>query len=110
MGEATKQCHYRHVNPNHHRLEQKEVAMARLTGRTRIGSGGCIVIPQEMQEALGVREGDHLLLEVDEQGLRVCSVRSTVLRAQQVVARYVKPGRSLAAELTEERRRGAERE
>lgn len=84
--------------------------MAHLTGRTRIGAGGRIVIPQEMREALDVREGDDLLLEVDEHGLRVRSVRSAVLHAQQVVARYVKPGRSLATELIEERRKDAERE
>lgn len=63
-----------------------------------------------MREALGVKEGDDLLLEVDESGLHVRSVRQGVRLAQQTVARYVKRGRSLAAELIAERRRQAERE
>jgi AbrB family looped-hinge helix DNA binding protein len=87
-----------------------EINMGQLTGRTRIGAGGRIVIPQEMREALDVKEGDDVLLEVDESGLHVRSVRRAVLHAQQVVARYVKPGRSLSAELIEERRKDAQRE
>jgi AbrB family looped-hinge helix DNA binding protein len=84
--------------------------MSRLSARTRIGAGGRIVIPQPMREALGVKVGDDLLLEIDESGLHVRSVRQAVKRAQQTVAKYVKPGRSLAAELIAERRREAERE
>jgi AbrB family looped-hinge helix DNA binding protein len=84
--------------------------MSRLSARTRIGTGGRIVIPQPMREALGVKEGDDLLLEIDESGLHVRSVRQGVRLAQQTVARYIKRGRSLAAELIAERRREAERE
>ncbi|GAB4471864.1 MAG: hypothetical protein OHK0044_15230 [Burkholderiaceae bacterium] len=84
--------------------------MNRLSARTRIGAGGRIVIPQPMREALGVKEGDDLLLEIDESGLHARSVRHAVKLAQQRVAKYVKPGRSLAAELIAERRREAERE
>lgn len=84
--------------------------MTVLSARTRIGAGGRIVIPREIRAALDVREGDDLLLEVDSQGLHVRSVRQAVRRAQDVVAKYVKPGRSLSAELIAERRRDAERE
>lgn len=84
--------------------------MATLTARTRIGAGGRIVIPHEIREALDVREGDDLLLEVDEHGLHVRSVRQAVRRAQQTVAKYVTPGRSLVTELIEERRKEADRE
>lgn len=81
-----------------------------MSARIRIGTGGRIVIPQPMREALGVNEGDDLLLEIDESGLHVRSVRQGVRLAQQTVARYIKRGRSLAAELIAERRREAERE
>jgi AbrB family looped-hinge helix DNA binding protein len=84
--------------------------MSTLTARTRIGAGGRIVIPHEIREALDVREGDDLLLEVDDQGLHVRSVRHAVRRVQQVVARYVEPGRSLTTELIQERRKEAEGE
>ncbi len=63
-----------------------------------------------MREALGVKEGDDLLLEVDDSGLHVRSIRHAVKMAQQTVAKYVKRGRSLSAELIEERRREAGRE
>jgi antitoxin PrlF len=81
--------------------------MAFLKARTRIGAGGRIVIPRDIREALEVREGDALLLEVDDQGLHIRSVRHAVHQAQQLVARYVKPGRSLSAESIAERRRAA---
>lgn len=84
--------------------------MATLTARTRIGAGGRIVIPHEIRAALEVREGDDLLLEVDDQGLHIRSVRHAVHQVQQLVAKYVKPGRSLSAELIAERRKDAERE
>lgn len=80
------------------------------SARTRIGAGGRIVIPRDMRAALGVAEGDDVLLELDQSGLHVRSVRQTVALAQQTVARYVKPGQSLSAELIAERRREAERE
>jgi len=56
-----------------------------------------------MRKTLQVEEGDDLLLEVDAKGLHVRSIRQAVCLAQQIVARYVKPGRSLAAELIAER-------
>ncbi len=84
--------------------------MAQLSARTRIGAGGRIVIPHEMREALDVQEGDDLLLEVDEHGLHVRSVRHAVKSVQQRIAKYVTPGRSLSAELIAERRKDAERE
>jgi AbrB family looped-hinge helix DNA binding protein len=90
--------------------DEPKPASKRLSARTRIGTGGRIVIPSDMREALGVHEGDDVLLELDEAGLHVRSVRHAVLLAQQAVARYVKPGRSLAAELIAERRREAQRD
>lgn len=80
------------------------------SARTRVGAGGRIVIPREMRAALGVAEGDDVLLELDQSGLHVRSVRQAVALAQQTVAKYVKPGQSLSAELIAERRREAERE
>ena len=85
-------------------------AMKTHSTRTRIGAGGRIVIPRDMRAALGVEEGDDVLLELDESGLHVRSVRQAIAIAQQAVARYVKPGQSLSAELIAERRREAERE
>jgi antitoxin PrlF len=90
--------------------EKPEIDMKPQSTRTRIGAGGRIVIPSDMRAALGVQEGDDVLLELDASGLHVRSVRQAVALAQQAVARYVKPGQSLSAELIAERRREAERE
>jgi AbrB family looped-hinge helix DNA binding protein len=87
-----------------------ESKVAKLISRARIGAGGRLVIPHEMREALAVQEGEELLLELDQDGLHVRSVRQAVHRAQQIVAQYAKPSRSLTAELIAERRKEAERE
>ncbi len=84
--------------------------MNSISGRTRVGAGGRIVIPKEMRRALGVKEGDTVVLECDDAGLHVRSVRHAVKLLQQTVAKYVKDDRSLSAELIAERRREAERE
>lgn len=83
--------------------------MSSLSTRTKVGAGGRIVIPKEMRVAMGVKEGDAVVLECDESGLHVRSVRAAVKLLQQTVAKYAK-GRSLSAELIAERRREAERE
>jgi hypothetical protein len=51
-----------------------------------------------------------VVLECDQAGLHVRSVRHAVRLLQQTVAKYVKADRSLSAELIAERRREAERE
>ncbi len=84
--------------------------MAPISGRARVGAGGRIVIPAEMRRALGVKEGDPVVLECDEAGLHVRSVRHAVKLLQQATARYVEGGRSLSAELIAERRREAARD
>jgi len=62
-------------------------AVPRLSARTRIGAGGRIIIPLEMRNALRVKEGDDLLLEVDAAGLHVRSIRQAIRLAQQIVAK-----------------------
>jgi bifunctional DNA-binding transcriptional regulator/antitoxin component of YhaV-PrlF toxin-antitoxin module len=81
--------------------------MAFLKARARIGAAGRLVIARDIRAALQVREGDALLLQVDDRALHIRSVRHAVHRARQLVARYVKPGRSLSAESIAERRRAA---
>lgn len=46
--------------------------------RARITSKGQITIPKEVREALGVREGDSLIFEVENGGARVSVVRKPV--------------------------------
>ncbi len=44
--------------------------------RAKITSKGQITIPREVRQALGVRPGDRLLFETDDQGVRVRPLRT----------------------------------
>ena len=78
--------------------------------RTRLGEKGRVVIPAAMREALGMNVGGVLDLRVVDGELRVSTIRSRVLRAQERARRYIEPGVSLSEELSAERREAAKRE
>ena len=54
-------------------IEKKELSMQK---RAKITSKGQITIPREVRQALGVRPGDRLLFETDDQGVRVRPLRT----------------------------------
>jgi AbrB family looped-hinge helix DNA binding protein len=78
--------------------------------RVRMSDGGRVVIPLQIREAMGVKSGDELVVRLDDKTLRVCSLDEALRQAQAIVRRYVEPGRSLSAELIQDRRRESERE
>lgn len=78
--------------------------------RTKLAEGGRIVIPAEYRKALGLKVGDEVILRLAEGELRVLTPRQAILRAQQLVRRYVPEGHSLVDELIAERRAEAGRE
>ena len=80
------------------------------TMRARIAAGGRIVIPVEYRRALGIQEGDEVILRLPDGEVRILSPQEAIKRAQDLVARYVAADRSLVDELIAERRRDAERE
>lgn len=80
------------------------------SARTKLGTGGRLVIPRDMRAALGLKDGDDVMLELDASGLHVRSVRQAIRLAQEAVARNVRPGRSLSAELIAECRCESEAE
>ena len=71
---------------------------------------GRIVIPRALREALGIAPGDELILRVQDDELRITTMRHQLERARQLVRKHVKPGRSLVDELIAERRRAAKHE
>lgn len=75
-----------------------------------IGEGGRLVIPAAYRQALGVREGDEVILQLAQGELRILTLDQALRRAQTLVRRYVPAGRSLADELIQERRQEARRE
>ena len=80
------------------------------TRRARIGENGRIVIPASIRRALDFDVGDTVVLRVEDNELRVSSLREAIRRAQDMVRRHVPADVSLVKELIAERRREAERE
>ncbi len=80
------------------------------TTRVKVAEGGRVVIPAEYRKRLGVRAGDHVILQLDDGEIRLYTVREAIRRAQEMVRRYVPEGVSLVDELIAERRAEAARE
>jgi AbrB family looped-hinge helix DNA binding protein len=78
--------------------------------RLRINENGRVVIPASFRKALGINPGDEIILRLDEDELRITTMKLRIERAQRRARRYVKPGVSLVDELIAERREAAKRE
>ncbi len=78
--------------------------------RLRVNENGRVVIPASFRKALGIHAGDEIVLRLEDDELRISTLKHRIQRAQRRVRRYVKPGKSLADELIAERREAAKRE
>ncbi len=78
--------------------------------RLRINENGRVVIPAAFRKALGINPGDEVILSLEEDELRITTMKRRIERAQRHVRKYVKPGVSLVDELIAERREAAKRE
>lgn len=78
--------------------------------RTRFNENGRLVIPASFRKALGIDPGDEVILRLEEDGLRLTTLRHRIARAQRNARKYVPRGVSLADELIAERRQAAKRE
>jgi antitoxin PrlF len=72
--------------------------------RTRVGEKGRVVIPAAIREALGIRIGDEVVLRIEDNELRLSTLKTRLARAQRRLRKFIKPGRSLSRELIAERR------
>lgn len=76
-----------------------------MRAKATVDGHGRIVIPAEFRRQLDIKEGDRLLLELDEDGiLSVLTLRVGIRRSQAIVAKYVPRGVSLVDELIADRR------
>lgn len=78
--------------------------------RLKINENGRVVIPASFREALGIRAGDELVLRLENDELRITTMKQRLERARALVRKYVKPDRSLVDELISERREAARNE
>jgi len=80
------------------------------TARARINENGRLVIPASFRKALGITPGDEVILQLEDDELRITTMKRRIERAQRRARQYVKPGTSLVDELLAERREAAKRE
>ena len=77
---------------------------------TRINENGRVVIPASFRRALGIQAGDTVVLRIENDELRITTLRQRLAKAQQLVGAHVAPTASLVDELIAERREAARRE
>ena len=76
----------------------------------RVNENGRVVIPASFRKALGIKAGDELLLRMEDDELRITTLKKRIERAQRRARKYVKAGVSLVDELIAERREAAKHE
>ena len=81
--------------------------MAEKEMKTIIRVGGRIVIPVAYRKALGIKPGDEVQLVLEDGEIRMVSQRQAIVRAQNLLRRYVPRDRNLSEELIKERREEA---
>jgi AbrB family looped-hinge helix DNA binding protein len=78
--------------------------------RQRVNEHGRVVIPASFRKALGINIGDEVVLRMEDDELRITTLKRRVERAQRLVRKHVKRGTSLVDELIAERREAARNE
>jgi AbrB family looped-hinge helix DNA binding protein len=77
---------------------------------TRINENGRVVIPAAFRRALGIHPGETVVLRLENDELRITTLRQRLAKAQQLVRAHVPPTTSLADEIIRERREAEPRE
>src|SRR5213593_3949006 len=67
--------------------------------RLRVNENGRVVIPAAFRRALGINAGDEIVLRMEDDELRITTLKRRLERAQRLVRKHVKPGTSLVDEL-----------
>jgi AbrB family looped-hinge helix DNA binding protein len=78
--------------------------------RMRVNENGRVVIPASFRKALGINVGDEVVLRIEDNELRITTLKRRLERAQRLVRKHVKPGTSLVDEFIAERREPARNE
>jgi AbrB family looped-hinge helix DNA binding protein len=78
--------------------------------RAKLSDKGRLVIPAEFREAMGIKPGDVVHLELLDNELRISTFANRLKRTQERMRKYATPGKSAVDELIAERRREAQKE
>jgi AbrB family looped-hinge helix DNA binding protein len=79
--------------------------------KVRISDKGRVIIPAAFRDALGLKAGDEVQLRIEDNELRISTLRSRVREAQAYFRQFKKPsGRLSSAEFIQERREAAKHE
>jgi len=76
----------------------------------RLGPGGRIVIPADMREVMGLKQGDAMLARLDGTELNLVTLAETVRQLQEMTSKYVPEGVSQVDLFIAERRAEAAKE
>ena len=76
----------------------------------RMGRDGEVALPESFRQALGIKPGDRIVLELVGPEVRILSFRENVRRLQEELRARIPGDRSLADELIAERRAEALRD
>lgn len=81
-----------------------------LRTRMRVNENGRVVIPASFRKRLGISVGDEVVLQIEDDELRIITLKRNIERAQRLVRKHVKPGTSLVDALLAERREASRNE
>jgi len=57
--------------------------------RLRVNENGRVVIPASFRKALGIHVGDEIVLRIEDDELRITTLKRRIERAQRLVRRHV---------------------
>jgi AbrB family looped-hinge helix DNA binding protein len=81
-----------------------EIYSMKSEARMRVNENGRVVIPASFRKRLGINIGDEVVLRIENDELRITTLKRNLERVQRLVRKHVKPGTSLVDELIRERR------
>lgn len=78
--------------------------------RAKLTTNGRILVPVQFRKALGLKPGDELVLQLDQESFRVIPLQQAVAQAQKLVKKYNPEKKSLVSELLNSRQTEAQNE
>jgi AbrB family looped-hinge helix DNA binding protein len=81
-----------------------------MESRVKIDRGGRLVIPANFRKALGIQNGDEIVLHLEDDSIRLISQQEAIRKAQASVKKYTHSSGSLVENLIAERREESKNE